>query len=170
MLTHVREIRQTLALIDKAKGQLNAKGQEYGQVAVGAMIEVPAAALMVDVFLRYFDFLSIGTNDLIQYTLAIDRVDESVAHLYDPMHPAVLELMARTIAAGHAHGKSVSVCGELAGDVSMTRLLLGLGLRSFSMHPSHLLTVKQQILRADTSKLKVLAQQILTSEDPAPIR
>ncbi|MEN9843297.1 MAG: Phosphoenolpyruvate-protein phosphotransferase [Pseudomonadota bacterium] len=170
MLTHVREIRQTLALIDKAKGQLNAKGQEYGQVAVGAMIEVPAAALMVDVFLRYFDFLSIGTNDLIQYTLAIDRVDESVAHLYDPMHPAVLELMARTIAAGHAHGKSVSVCGELAGDVSMTRLLLGLGLRSFSMHPSHLLTVKQQILRADTCKLKVLAQQTLASEDPVPLR
>lgn len=170
MLSHVKEVRQTLALIDKAKGQLNAKGQAYGKVPVGAMIEVPAAALMVDVFLRYFDFLSIGTNDLIQYTLAIDRVDEAVAHLYDPMHPAVLELMARTIAAGHAHGKPVSVCGELAGDVNMTRLLLGLGLRSFSMHPSHLPGVKQQILRADTGKLKSLAQQMLTSEDPMPLR
>jgi phosphotransferase system enzyme I (PtsI) len=169
MLAHVKEIRQTLAFIDKAKGQLNAKGLAYGNVSVGAMIEVPAAALMVDVFLRYFDFLSIGTNDLIQYTLAIDRVDEAVAHLYDPMHPAVLELMARTIAAGHAHGKSVSICGELAGDVNMTRLLLGLGLRSFSMHPSHLLAVKQQVLRADTSKLQILAQQMLTSEDCSAI-
>lgn len=167
MLAHVSEIRQTLAFIDRARGQLNARGEVYGPVKVGAMIEVPAAALMVDVFLRYFDFLSIGTNDLIQYTLAIDRVDESVAHLYDPMHPAVLELMARTIAAGHAHGKLVSVCGELAGDVSMTRLLLGLGLRSFSMHPSQILAVKQQVLRSDTAKLKVLAQNALQAEEPA---
>jgi len=167
MLAHVHEIRQTLALIDKARGQLNAKGLSYGPVKVGAMIEVPAAALMVNVFLKYFDFLSIGTNDLIQYTLAIDRVDESVAHLYDPMHPAVLQLMATTIAAGHAHGKSVSVCGEMAGDVGMTKLLLGLGLRSFSMHPSQILAVKQQVLRSDTGKLKVLAQQALEAEEPA---
>lgn len=169
MLAHVSEIRQTLTFIDRARGQLNARGQVHGPVKVGAMIEVPAAALMVDVFLRYFDFLSIGTNDLIQYTLAIDRVDESVAHLYDPMHPAVLELMARTIAAGHAHGKPVSVCGELAGDVGMTRLLLGLGLRSFSMHPSQILAVKQQVLRSDTSKLKVLAQTALKAEEPARV-
>jgi len=169
MLAHVSEIRQTLSFIDRARGQLNARGQAYGPVKVGAMIEVPAAALMVDVFLRYFDFLSIGTNDLIQYTLAIDRVDESVAHLYDPMHPAVLELMARTIAAGHAHGKTVSVCGELAGDVGMTRLLLGLGLRSFSMHPSQILAVKQQVLRADTTKLRVLAQAALQDEEPGRV-
>ncbi len=169
MLAQIDEIRQTLAFIDRAKGQLNAKGLPYGTVKVGAMIEVPAAALMVDVFLRYFDFLSIGTNDLIQYTLAIDRVDESVAHLYDPMHPAVLELMARTISAGHAHGKSVSVCGELAGDVGMTRLLLGLGLRSFSMHPSQILAVKQQVLRSDTGKLKALAAAALASEEPAKV-
>lgn len=167
MLAHVSEIRQTLAFIDRARGQLNARGQAYGPVKVGAMIEVPAAALMVDVFLRYFDFLSIGTNDLIQYTLAIDRVDEAVAHLYDPMHPAVLELMARTITAGHAHGKTVSVCGELAGDVQMTRLLLGLGLRSFSMHPSQILAVKQQVLRADTTKLRVMAEAALRAEEPA---
>jgi phosphotransferase system enzyme I (PtsI) len=167
MLAHVSEIRQTLAFVDRARGQLNARGQAYGTVKVGAMIEVPAAALMVDVFLRYFDFLSIGTNDLIQYTLAIDRVDESVAHLYDPMHPAVLELMARTIAAGHAQGKPVSVCGELAGDVQMTRLLLGLGLRSFSMHPSQILAVKQQVLRSDTAKLKPIAEAALRAEEPA---
>ena len=167
MLAHVHEVRQTLALIDKARGQLNAKGQAYGPVKVGAMIEVPAAALMVNVFLRYFDYLSIGTNDLIQYTLAIDRVDESVAHLYDPMHPAVLQLMGNTLAAGQAAGKTVSVCGEMAGDVGMTRLLLGLGLRSFSMHPSQILAVKQQVLRSDTSKLRALAMAALESEEPA---
>ena len=169
MLAHVHEIRQTLALIDKARGQLNAKGQAYGPVKVGAMIEVPAAALMVNVFLKYFDYLSIGTNDLIQYTLAIDRVDESVAHLYDPMHPAVLQLMAGTIAAGHAEGKTVSVCGEMAGDVAMTKLLLGLGLRSFSMHPSQILAVKQQVLRSDTAKLRMLADAALAAEDPAVV-
>ena len=169
MLAHVHEIRQTLALIDKARGQLNAKGQAYGPVKVGAMIEVPAAALMVNVFLKYFDYLSIGTNDLIQYTLAIDRVDESVAHLYDPMHPAVLQLMAGTIAAGHAEGKTVSVCGEMAGDVAMTKLLLGLGLRSFSMHPSQILAVKQQVLRSDTAKLRVLADAALAAEEPAVV-
>ena len=169
MLAHVHEIRQTLALIDKARGQLNAKGQAYGPVKVGAMIEVPAAALMVNVFLKYFDYLSIGTNDLIQYTLAIDRVDESVAHLYDPMHPAVLQLMASTIAAGHAAGKTVSVCGEMAGDVGMTKLLLGLGLRSFSMHPSQILAVKQQVLRSDTGKLRALAQAALAAEEPAVV-
>ncbi|HRK39807.1 MAG TPA: phosphoenolpyruvate--protein phosphotransferase [Burkholderiaceae bacterium] len=167
MLAHVSEIRQTLALIDRARGQLNAKGQAYGPVKVGAMIEVPAAALMVDVFLKYFDFLSIGTNDLIQYTLAIDRVDESVAHLYDPMHPAVLHLVAHTIAAGRVAGKPVSVCGEMAGDVAMTRLLLGLGLRSFSMHPSQVLAVKQQVLRCDTRKLEPLARAALDAEEPA---
>jgi phosphotransferase system enzyme I (PtsI) len=130
------------------------------------MIEIPAAALSVKLFLKYFDFLSIGTNDLIQYTLAIDRADELVAHLYDPCHPAVLRLIADTIAECQRQGKAVSVCGEMAGDVSMTRLLLGLGLRSFSMHPSQILAVKQQVLRADAAKLALWAQQVLESEDP----
>jgi len=121
----------------------------------------------VRLFLKYFDFLSIGTNDLIQYTLAIDRADESVAHLYDPLHPAVLKLVADTITECQRQGKGVSVCGEMAGDVTMTRLLLGLGLRSFSMHPSQVLAVKQQILRSDTVKLKAWAEQILASDDPA---
>jgi phosphotransferase system enzyme I (PtsI) len=167
MLAHVSEIRQTLAMIDKARHQLVDTGQIWGEVKVGAMIEVPAAALMVPVFLRYFDYLSIGTNDLIQYTLAIDRVDESVSHLYDPMHPAVLHLLATTIALGRAAGKQVSVCGEMAGDVTMTKLLLGLGLRSFSMHPSQILAVKQQVLRSDTGKLQTWAQQVLLAEEPA---
>jgi phosphotransferase system enzyme I (PtsI) len=111
--------------------------------------------------------LSIGTNDLIQYTLAIDRADESVAHLYDPLHPAVLQLVANTIAECRAHGKDVSVCGEMAGDTTLTRLLLGLGLRSFSMHPAQILAVKQEILRADAGKLALWAAQVLQSEDPA---
>jgi phosphotransferase system enzyme I (PtsI) len=139
----------------------------YGPLKLGAMIEIPAAALMLDVFLKYFDFLSIGTNDLIQYTLAIDRADESVAHLYDPLHPAVLQLVADTIARCNARSKGVSVCGEMAGDVTFTRLLLGLGLRSFSMHPSQILAVKHEVLRADAGKLASWAQAVLASEDPA---
>ena len=169
MLAHASEIKQTLALIDRARGLLSAQGIAYGPVRLGAMIEIPAAALTLKMFLKYFDFLSIGTNDLIQYTLAIDRADESVAHLYDPCHPAVLRLIADTIAECNAQGKGVSVCGEMAGDVAMTKLLLGLGLRSFSMHPSKILEVKQQILRSDTAKLKSWAELVLSSEDPASL-
>jgi phosphotransferase system enzyme I (PtsI) len=167
MLAHEREIRQTLALVDQARLQLDNRGLPYGPIQVGAMIEIPAAALSVQMFLRYFDFLSIGTNDLIQYTLAIDRADEQVAHLYDPLHPAVLRLVADTIAACVAHGKGVSVCGEMAGDPSLTRLLLGLGLRSFSMHPTQILAVKQEILRADAARLADWSQQVLRADDPS---
>ncbi len=169
MLAHVSEIQQVKALLSRARDQLDARAAVYGPARLGAMIEVPAAALAVRLFLKHFDFLSIGTNDLIQYTLAIDRVDETVAHLYDPLHPAVLQLVANTIAECRAQGKGVSVCGEMAGDVTMTRLLLGLGLRSFSMHPSQILAVKQQILRADTRKLRAWAQSVVTSEDPASL-
>ncbi len=167
MLAHASEIRQTLALIEQARAELDARGQAHGAVKLGAMIEVPAAALTVKLFLRHFDFLSIGTNDLIQYTLAIDRADEAVAHLYDPAHPAVLRLVADTITECRRQGKGVSVCGEMAGDVHFTRLLLGLGLRSFSMHPSQILAVKQEVLRADTTKLAPWAQRVLESDDPA---
>jgi phosphotransferase system enzyme I (PtsI) len=167
MLVHASEIRQTLALLDHARVQLDNKGISYGPLRVGAMIEIPAAALTLPVFLKYFDFLSLGTNDLIQYTLAIDRADESVAHLYDPLHPAVLRLVANTIAQANAAGKGVSVCGEMAGDVSMTKLLLGMGLRSFSMHPSQILAVKQEILRADSTKLRLWAQEVLAMDEPA---
>ena len=169
MLAHGSEIRQALAQVELARAELQAGGQRYGPVRLGAMIEVPAAALMVRCFLRYFDFLSIGTNDLIQYTLAIDRTDEAVAHLYDPVHPAVLQLVAEVIAEGRAQGKEVSVCGEMAGDVSLTRLLLGLGLRSFSMHPAQLLAIKQEVLRADTRKLRLWAQQVLEADEPATL-
>ena len=167
MLAHGSEIRQTLVLIEQARQELDRRGVAYGPVRLGAMIEIPAAALSLRLFLKHFDFLSIGTNDLIQYTLAIDRADESVAHLYDSMHPAVLHLIADTISECHRQGKSVSVCGEMAGDVAMTRLLLGLGLRSFSMHPSQILSVKQQVLRSDCAKLAPWAEEVLDSEDPA---
>jgi phosphotransferase system enzyme I (PtsI) len=166
MLVHASEIRHTFALIDRARVELDNRGVAYGPVKIGAMIEIPAAALTLKVFLKYFDFLSIGTNDLIQYTLAIDRADESVAHLYDPLHPAVLRLVAGTIAEGRDQGKPVSVCGEMAGDVSLTRLLLGMGLRSFSMHPAQILAVKQEILRADTSKLAGWAEQVMADDEP----
>lgn len=166
MVAHTSEIRQVLALLAKARMQLNERAEVYGEVRLGAMIEVPAAALCTRMFLRHFDFLSIGTNDLIQYTLAIDRVDETVAHLYDPLHPAILHLVASVIAESRSQGKSVSVCGEMAGDPAMTRLLLGMGLRSFSMHPSQILTVKQQVLRSDTRKLHSWVQTVLDSDDP----
>ena len=167
MLGHAKEIQQTLQWLDHARAQLDKKAVPYGPLRVGAMIEVPAAALSLPLFLKHFDFLSIGTNDLIQYTLAIDRADEQVAHLYDPLHPAILRLLADTIAQGVAAGKEVAVCGEMAGDPAMTRLLLGLGLRSFSMHPTQLLRVKQEVLRADTKRLAPWAQYVMQSEDPA---
>jgi phosphotransferase system enzyme I (PtsI) len=167
MLAHASEIRQTLAHIERARAMLDKRGIAYGPVKLGAMIEIPAAALSLKLFLKHFDFLSIGTNDLIQYTLAIDRADESVAHLYDPLHPAVLQLVASTIEECVKQGKDVSVCGEMAGDVTLTRLLLGLGLRSFSMHPAQILAVKQEILRADTTRLAPWAQRVLASEMPA---
>lgn len=167
MLAHASEIRQTMAMVDHARAQLDNRGVAYGPIQIGAMIEIPAAALMLNVFLKYFDFLSIGTNDLIQYTLAIDRSDESVAHLYDPLHPAVLHLLANTIAQCLAQGKPVSLCGEMAGDPSLTKLLLGLGLRSFSMQPTQILAVKQEVLRSDASKLTAWAQEVITAENPA---
>jgi phosphotransferase system enzyme I (PtsI) len=169
MLAHGQEIRQTTALIDHARKQLDSRGMVYGPLEVGAMIEIPAAALAVKMFLRYFDFLSIGTNDLIQYTLAIDRADEQVAHLYDPLHPAVLKLVADTIREGALHNKDVSVCGEMAGDPTMTRLLLGMGLRQFSMHPTQILRVKQEILRADVGRLKDWTERVMQAEDPAAV-
>jgi len=166
MLASQREIRQTLDNIAHARRQLTEAGKPFGEVELGAMIEVPAAALTLPVFLRHFDFVSIGTNDLIQYTLAIDRADEAVAHLYDPWHPAVLQLIQSTITQARAAGKGVSVCGEMAGDPSFTELLLAMGLRSFSMHPSQIASVKQRVLRADTRRLAPLVAGVLQSEDP----
>jgi phosphotransferase system enzyme I (PtsI) len=166
MVAHLGEIKQTLDALARAKQQLADAGQPYTDIAIGAMIEVPAAALMLPVFLRYFDFVSIGTNDLIQYTLAIDRADEHVAHLYDPWHPAVLRLIGETIAQATSAGKGVSVCGEMAGDPAFTELLLAMGLRSFSMHPSQIASIKQRVLRADTRRLAAELGAVLSDAEP----
>lgn len=170
MLAHAFEIDQTLAMIEQAKAQLRAENVKYDPgVEVGAMIEIPAAALALPMFVKRMNFLSIGTNDLIQYTLAIDRVDYEVAHLYNPLHPAVLMLIAQTIATGQKAGLDVAVCGEMAGDTKLTRLLLGMGLREFSMHPAQLLSVKQEILNSDLSAITTRTRRILRSIEPNDI-
>ena len=166
MLAHAHEIEQALAMIAQSKELLDEQNLPYDRgIQIGGMIEVPAAALALGVFVRKLDFLSIGTNDLIQYTLAIDRTDDSVSHLYNPLHPAVLHLIAHTIRTGARMRVPVAVCGEMAGDVTLTRLLLGFGLRQFSMHPANLLAIKQQVLRTDLAKLAQLANRILRVED-----
>lgn len=170
MLAHAFEIDQTLNMIEQAKAQLRDERIKYDEgIEVGAMIEIPAAALALPLFVRRMDFLSIGTNDLIQYLLAIDRVDYEVAHLYNPLHPAVLGLIASTIATGHKAGLDVAVCGEMAGDARFTRLLLGMGLREFSMHPSQLLAVKQEILNTDLAAVTTRTRRILRAMEPGEI-
>ena len=171
MLAHAHEIDQSLSMIRQAKQQLDDKGIGYDQsVEVGGMIEVPAAALALPMFMRRLDFLSIGTNDLIQYTLAIDRTDDAVAHLYDPLHPAVLHLIAHTIQAANRGGTPVAVCGEMAGEANFTRLLLGFGLRNFSMHAQQLLAIKERVLRTNLAEAQPLAQRVLRQSDPAKTR
>jgi phosphotransferase system enzyme I (PtsI) len=168
MLAHAHEIDQTLSLVQQAKQQLDDKQQPYDrEVEIGGMIEIPAAALALPIFMKRLDFLSIGTNDLIQYTLAIDRTDDAVAHLYDPLHPAVLTLVAGTIQTATRGGTPVAVCGEMAGDLQLTRLLLGLGLRNFSMHPSQILAIKERILRTNLAEVQALAQRVLRASDSA---
>ena len=171
MLAHAQEIDQTLDLIREAKRQLDDAGIAYApNVQVGAMIEIPAAAIALPLFLKRLDFLSIGTNDLIQYTLAIDRADNAVAHLYDPLHPAVLHLIAFTLREAKRAGVPVSVCGEMAGDPTLTRLLLGMGLTEFSMHPSQLLEVKQEVLRSHLKTLEKPVADVLASFEPEEVQ
>ncbi|MFT5589643.1 MAG: phosphotransferase system enzyme I (PtsI) [Bradyrhizobium sp.] len=170
MLSHAFEIDQTLQMIEQAKTQLRTANKKFDEaIEVGAMIEIPAAALTLPLFVKRLDFLSIGTNDLIQYTLAIDRVDHEVAHLYNPLHPAILYLLSNTIAIGAKHGVPVAVCGEMAGDTRLTRLLLGMGLREFSMHPSQLLSVKQEVLNSDLRLLVPQTKKILRAIEPNAI-
>jgi phosphotransferase system enzyme I (PtsI) len=171
MVAHGHEIEQALAFVRQAKQQLDEKGVPYDRaLEVGGMIEIPAAALALPMFLRRLNFLSLGTNDLIQYTLAIDRTDDAVAHLYDPLHPAVLHLVAHTIRTAGRAGVPVAVCGEMAGDLQLTRLLLGMGLRNFSMHPAQLLAIKERILRTNLAELRPLVQRVLRSVDPVRTR
>ncbi len=171
MLAHAQEIDQTLELINVAKKQLENECVSFDpNVQVGAMIEIPAAALSLPLFIRRLDFLSIGTNDLIQYTLAIDRADNAVAHLYDPLHPAVLRLIAGVIREAKAANMPVSVCGEMAGEPSMTKVLLGMGLTDFSMHFNQLLSVKKEILRSDMGLLKQSVDQLLNAIEPEELQ
>jgi len=168
MLAHAKEIDETFRLIEKAKQQLHQRGQAFNpNIQVGAMIEIPAAALVLPLFINRFDFLSIGTNDLIQYTLAIDRADHAVAHLYDPLHPAILYLLANIIEQAKRANIPIAVCGEMAGDPSLTRLLLGMGLTDFSMHFSQLLLVKREILKANVGLLKSRVPRVLKAYEPA---
>ena len=171
MLATAGEIEQTLASLERAKAELRAEKVRFDEnVPVGGMVEVPAAALQANLFARRLQFLSIGTNDLIQYTLAIDRSDEAVAHLYDPWHPAVLQLVHRVIQTGIRTGTPVAVCGEMAGDIANTRLLLGMGLREFSMHAAQILEVKQEVLRADTVELAARVARLMKLEEPERLR
>jgi phosphotransferase system enzyme I (PtsI) len=167
MLAHAKEIEETFRLIEKAKQQLLQRGQSFNpNIQVGAMIEIPAAALVLPLFINHFDFLSIGTNDLIQYTLAIDRADHAVAHLYDPLHPAILHLLASIIQQAKRANVPIAVCGEMAGDPSLTKLLLAMGLTDFSMHFSQLLLVKREILNANVGMLKARVPRVLKAYEP----
>ena len=167
MLTTWHELTQALAAVSQAKEQLRDEGVKFDEyVPVGGMIEVPAAAIALPMFIRRLDFLSVGTNDLIQYTLAIDRADDKVAHLYDPLHPAVLALLAGVIRTAQQHEKPLAVCGEMAGDIELTRMLLGFGLRHFSMHPAHLLGVKQRVLMTSLPDIASLVARILRTDEP----
>ncbi len=166
MLSTLGELRQTKLLLERAKLSLSNENIPFDpHIALGGMIEVPAAAINAEAFAKELDFLSIGTNDLIQYTLAIDRTDDTVAHLYNPLHPSVLKLISMTIKAGEKFGKPVSVCGEMAGDSKLTKLLIGMGLRQFSMHPSHVLSVKQQVLHSEMRVLNPHARKVLSYTD-----
>lgn len=162
MVSHMQEVIATRAAIASARRELDAKGQAYSEhIELGAMVEVPAIAIAIEPFAAALDFLSIGTNDLIQYTLAIDRADNDVSPLYDPLHPAVLRLIANTINAGVRFNIPVAVCGEMAGDSHLTRLLLGLGLTEFSMHPQQLFDVKREIRNAHSNALRNKVAQAL---------
>lgn len=170
MLSSIPELKQTKLLIERAKQSLrNEKILFNEKIAIGGMIEVPAVAINAEIFAKELDFLSIGTNDLIQYTLATDRTDESVSHLYNSLHPAVLKLIEFTIKAGKKFNKEVAICGEMAGDDKLTMLLIGMGLRNFSMHPARILPVKKQVLNSNSRSLKRAVNKILKSSEPEKI-
>jgi phosphotransferase system enzyme I (PtsI) len=171
MLSTWHEINQAVAAVAHAREQLKSENQKFDEyVPIGGMIEVPAAALALPMFIRKLDFLSVGTNDLIQYTLAIDRADDRVAHLYDPLHPAVLNLIHSVIRIALQHEKPLALCGEMAGDVELTRMLLGFGLRNFSMHPAHLLAVKQRVLTTSIPDIAPVVARLLKTDEPEKMR
>ncbi|MFZ9529101.1 MAG: phosphoenolpyruvate--protein phosphotransferase [Burkholderiales bacterium] len=171
MLMNAAEVDQSLQLVEQAKRSLDDEGITYDrEIPIGGMVEIPAAALALGLLTKRLDFLSVGTNDLIQYLLAIDRTDDTVAHLYDPLHPAVLTVLSHIFATAGKAQIPVAVCGEMAGDVDLTRLLLALGLRRFSMHSAHLLDVKQRVLKTDLADAHPLARKMLRTTDPMKLR
>ena len=166
MVASLSELKQSLIHLDTAKKQLAERNEAYGETEIGCMIEIPSAALTVSSLLKHADFISIGSNDLIQYTLSVDRNDDSVSYLYQPAHPAVLKLLAHIIRTANRLGKPVSLCGEMAGDPRFTRLLLGLGLRTFSMNTVNLLAIKDIILRSHRERLENDISRLMRNEDP----
>jgi len=170
MLSSVGEIEQSLVLIAQAKESLREQKVRFDSgIEVGGMIEIPAAVLSIDAFTSRLDFLSIGTNDLIQYTLGVDRSDEAVSQLYDALHPAVIRLIDLAISAATKSATPIAVCGEMAGDVRFTRLLLGMGLTNFSMHPAHLLTIKQRVLTSDMAEAKAVVARMRRTDEPVKL-
>jgi len=162
MLSSISELRQTKLILERAKASLRKEKIKFNEkILIGGMIEIPAAAISADIFAQELDFLSIGTNDLIQYALAIDRTDDAVSHLYNPLHPAVLKLIALTVKSAHKYKKSIAICGEMAGEPKLTKLLIGMGIEQLSMHPSHILRVKQQVLSSDIKNMKASVHKLL---------
>ena len=162
MLSSISELRQTKLILERAKASLRKEKIKFNEkILIGGMIEIPAAAISADIFAQELDFLSIGTNDLIQYALAIDRTDDAVSHLYNPLHPAVLKLIALTVKSAHKYKKSIAICGEMAGEPKLTKLLIGMGIEQLSMHPSHILRVKQQVLSSDITNMKASVHKLL---------
>ncbi len=171
MLMNASEVDQALLLLEQAKHSLDEEGIAYDRaIPVGGMVEIPAAALALGLLTKRLDFLSVGTNDLIQYLLAIDRTDDTVAHLYDPLHPAVLTLLAHIFTTADKAQIPVAVCGEMAGDVALTRLLLGLGLRQLSMHSAHLPDIKQRVLKTSLADARPITRKMLRTTDPLKLR
>ena len=166
MISSLSELKQSLTHLDTARKQLAERQEAFGELEVGCMIEIPSAALTVSSLLKWVDFVSVGTNDLIQYTLSVDRSDDAVSYLYQPAHPAIIRLLAHIIRTANRMGKGVSVCGEMAGDTKYTRMLLGLGLRKFSMNINNLLDVKDVVLHSHTERLENEMAKLLRNEDP----
>ena len=166
MISSLSELKQSLTHLDTARKQLTERQEAFGELEVGCMIEIPSAALTVSSLLKWVDFVSVGTNDLIQYTLSVDRSDDSVSYLYQPAHPAIIRLLAHIIRTANRMGKGMSVCGEMAGDTKYTRMLLGLGLRKFSMNINNLLDVKDVVLHSHTERLENEMAKLMRNEDP----
>jgi len=170
MISSVEEVVRANALLEEAKQELDAAGVPFRRdIEVGVMIEIPSAALTADAIAPHVKFFSLGTNDLIQYTIAVDRVNERVAYLYQPTHPAVLKLIRETVDAGHRNGIWVGLCGEMAGDPVMSPLLLGMGIDELSVAPSSVPLVKDMIRSVTYEQARRLAGEALACRSSADV-